>query len=97
VARAQHVKLSPCEKRVLLALADELDDTLGGNDVRDFATKIMDRGGWATTEQFLNAAKRDVWWHYSQAGDPDDKPIYEAAEASVYEAIRGVQRCKRGP
>lgn len=95
MARAVRARMTVCEKRALLELADRIDPLIGGDDVRDFATKVREREGFASVEQYLNAVKRDVWWHYEQAGDPDDKPIYDAADESVYDAIRAVQRCRR--
>lgn len=51
-----------------------------------------DGEGWRNHQEFLGAVARDVWWHFSQAGDEEDRPLYREAVRRVDSA-----RAKIGP
>jgi len=64
------------QRAILVKLNDDLEE-LGFQDQLE---DLLSEGWDDTIDAYLLAGKKDVWWHYDQVGEEEDRHIYEEAE-----------------
>lgn len=88
-----------CETNYLLELAWHLDDQGFQSDadlIRGYVRDPRERQGWRSAAELLGALRRDVWWHYGQVGEEEERSIYEEAERTIARFTDRVIRCRTG-
>jgi hypothetical protein len=65
------------EQRTILVKLDKDLEELG---FQDQLNDLLSEGWDDTVDAYLRAGKKDVWWHYDQVGEEEDRHIYEEAE-----------------
>lgn len=83
--------LTDKEKKILRDLARYQRETGFDSDADLVDEYIRSDGEDESPHSFLCAVENDVWWHFEQAGDEDEYPIYEEMADRVIQAREEVE------
>jgi len=54
-----------------------------GETVEEYVNDPAARSAWKSVHEFLAVLRRDVWWHFSQVGEEDERRNYELMEYRI--------------